>query len=227
MSDLPVKIITVDGPAASGKTTIGRMLADKLGFMFFDTGVMYRAVALAAYQAGVNPTDEEAVSALAEKITIDVKPVGAGDDRTSIVLLDGDDVSWAIREPVVDATVSKVSGYARVRAAMVAQQRKVGLRGKVVMIGRDIGTVVLPEADKKIYLEATLEVRARRRFQDLDSRGGDQSLEEVQAGLAARDEADTGRDLSPLRPAKDAFVIDTSELTPEETIRKIEPLLAG
>ena len=227
MSDISVKIITVDGPAASGKTTIGRMLADKLGFMFFDTGVMYRAVALAAYQAGVNPADEEAVSALAEKISIDVKPVGAGDDRTSIVLLDGDDVSWAIREPVVDASVSKVSGYARVRAAMVAQQRKVGLRGKVVMIGRDIGTVVLPEADKKIYLEATLEVRARRRFQDLDSRGGDQTLEEIRAGLAARDEADTGRDLSPLRPAKDALIIDTSELTPEETIRKIEPLLAG
>jgi len=227
MSDLPAKIITVDGPAASGKTTIGRMLADRLGYMFFDTGVMYRAVALAAYQNGVNPADEEAVSALAEKIAIDVQPVTARDDRTSTVLLDGDDVSWAIREPVVDETVSRVSAYARVRAAMVVQQRKVGLRGKVVMIGRDIGTVVLPEAHIKIYLDASLEVRARRRFQDLDSRGGDQSLEEIQAGLARRDEVDTGRDLSPLRPAKDALVIDTSALTPEETIQKIEPLLAG
>jgi len=226
MSGLPAQIVTVDGPAASGKTTIGRMIADKLGYMFFDTGVMYRAVALAAYQNGVNPGDEAAVSELAEKIAIDVQPAKASDDRTSIVLLDGDDVSWAIREPVVDASVSRVSAYARVRAAMVVQQRKVGLRGKVVMIGRDIGTVVLPEAGRKIYLEASLEVRAKRRFQDLDSRGGDQSLEEVQAALARRDEADAGRDLSPLRPAKDALVIDTSALTPEETLKKIEPLLA-
>jgi cytidylate kinase len=227
MSDLPAKIITVDGPAASGKTTIGRKLAERLGYLFFDTGVMYRAVALAAYQTGVNPADEEAVSTLAEKITIDVQPVTARDDRTSTVLLDGDDVSWAIREPVVDESVSRVSAYPRVRAAMVDQQRKIGLRRKVVMIGRDIGTVVLPEADLKIYLEASLEVRARRRFQDLDARGRDQTLEEVQSALARRDEADAGRDLSPLRPAKDAVVIDTSTLTPEETIRKIEPLLAG
>ncbi len=227
MSDLPAKIITVDGPAASGKTTIGRMIADRLGYMFFDTGVMYRAVALAAYQAGVNPADEAAVSELAEKIAIDVQPAKAADDRTSTVLLDGDDVSWAIREPVVDASVSSVSAYARVRAAMVVQQRKVGLRGRVVMIGRDIGTVVLPEAHIKIYLNASLEVRARRRFEDLDSRGGDQTLEEVQAALARRDEVDSGRDLSPLRPAKDAVIIDTSALTPEETINKIEPLLAG
>jgi cytidylate kinase len=227
MSDVHTEIITIDGPAASGKTTIGRKLAERLGYLFFDTGVMYRAVALAAYQTGVNPADEAAVSALAEKITIDVQPVTARDDRTSTVLLDGDDVSWAIREPVVDASVSRVSAYARVRAAMVVQQRKVGLRGRVVMIGRDIGTVVLPEADKKIYLDASLEVRAKRRFQDLDSRGGDQTLEEVRAALARRDEVDTGRDLSPLRPAKDALIIDTSELTPEETLQKIEPLLAG
>jgi cytidylate kinase len=227
MSDLPAKIITVDGPAASGKTTIGRMLADRLGYMFFDTGVMYRAVALAAYQTGVNPADEAAVSELAEKIAIDVQPAKAADDRTSTVLLDGDDVSWAIREPVVDESVSRVSAYARVRAAMVAQQRKIGLRGKVVMVGRDIGTVVLPEAHIKIYLNASLEVRAKRRFQDLDSRGGDQTLEEVREALARRDEIDSARDLSPLRPAKDALIIDTSELTPEETINKIEPLLAG
>ena len=227
MSDLPAKIITVDGPAASGKTTIGRMLADRLGYMFFDTGVMYRAVALAAYQTGVNPADEAAVSELAEKIAIDVQPAKAADDRTSTVLLDGDDVSWAIREPVVDESVSRVSAYARVRAAMVAQQRKIGLRGRVVMVGRDIGTVVLPEAHIKIYLNASLEVRANRRFQDLDSRGGDQTLEEVREALARRDEIDSARDLSPLRPAKDALIIDTSELTPEETINKIEPLLAG
>jgi cytidylate kinase len=220
-----VRIITLDGPAASGKTTIGRMLAGRLGYMFFDTGVMYRAVALAAYQNGVDPANEAEVSELAERISIDVRPPAADDGRTSTVLLDGDDVSWAIREPVVDASVSQVSAYARVRAAMVAQQRRIGLRGNVVMVGRDVGTVVLPEADLKIYLDASLEERARRRFLELDSRGGDLTLEEVQAGLAQRDEVDSSRDLSPLRPAKDAMIIDTTAMKPEEILAKIEPFL--
>jgi cytidylate kinase len=218
-------IIALDGPAASGKTTIGRMLAARLGFLFFDTGVMYRAVALAAYQSGVDPADEAAVSALAEEIVIDVQPPAAGDDRTSTVLLDGEDVSWAIREPVVDESVSQVSAYGRVRAAMVAQQRKIGLRGKVVMVGRDVGTVVLPEADLKIYLDASLAVRARRRYTELESRGGSQTLEEVQAGLARRDEVDSSRDLSPLRPADDAVILDTTARSPDEILRQVEPLL--
>lgn len=225
MTSASAKIIALDGPAASGKTTVGRMLAAELGYLFFDTGVMYRAVALAAYQNGVNPADEAAVSELAESISIDVLPSEEKDERTSMVVLDGDDVSWAIREPVVDASVSQVSAYARVRAAMVAQQRKIGLRGKVVMVGRDIGTVVLPEADKKIFLDASLEVRAKRRFLELEARGGDQTLEEVQAALARRDEVDSGRDLSPLRPAKDAVVIDTTALTPDEILDRIGSLL--
>jgi cytidylate kinase len=219
------KIIALDGPAASGKTTVGRMLAARLGYLFFDTGVMYRAVALAAYQSGVDPADEAAVSELAEQISIDVLPSADKDGRTSSVRLDDDDVSWAIREPVVDASVSKVSAYARVRAAMVAQQRRIGLRGKVVMVGRDVGTVVLPEADLKIYLDATLEERARRRYIELQSRGGSLTLDEVQAGLSRRDEVDSNRDLSPLRPAQDAIIIDTTALTPEEILRKIDPLL--
>jgi cytidylate kinase len=218
-------IIALDGPAASGKTTIGRMLAGHLGYLFFDTGVMYRAVALAAYQSGVNPEDEAAVSALAERISIDVLPPIGGDGRTSTVLLDGDDVSWAIREPVVDASVSRISAYPRVRAAMVAQQRKIGLRGKVVMVGRDVGTVVLPEADLKIYLDATLDERARRRFIELQARGGTQTLEEVQTGLARRDEVDSSRDLSPLRPAQDAVILDTTTRTPEEILRQVVQLL--
>jgi cytidylate kinase len=216
------RIIALDGPAASGKTTIGRMLAARLGYLFFDTGVMYRAVALAAYQTGVDPADEAAVSELAEQIAIDVQPSADEDGRTSTVLLDGDDVSWAIREPVVDASVSIVSAYARVRAAMVAQQRRIGLRGKVVMVGRDVGTVVLPEAELKIYLDASLEERARRRYAELQSRGGTQTLQEVQAGLAQRDEVDTGRALSPLRPAEDAVIIDTTARTPEEILGKLE-----
>ena len=218
-------IIALDGPAASGKSTIGRMLAARLGYLFFDTGVMYRTVALAAYQSGVDPTDEVAVSELAEKIAIDVLPPADGDGRTSTVLLDGEDVSWAIREPVVDATVSQVSAYRRVRAAMVAQQRKIGLRGKVVMVGRDVGTVVLPEADLKIYLDASLAERSRRRFAELQSRGGKQTLQEVQTGLARRDEVDSGRDLSPLHPADDAVIIDTTAMTPEKILKIIESLL--
>jgi cytidylate kinase len=218
------RIIALDGPAASGKTTIGRMLAARLGYLFFDTGVMYRAVALAAYQNGVDPADEAEVSELAEQIEIDVQPSADEDGRSSTVLLDGDDVSWAIREPVVDASVSKVSAYARVRAAMVAQQRKIGLRGKVVMVGRDVGTVVLPEAELKIFLEASLEERARRRYAELQSRGDKQTLQEVQAGLAQRDEVDSGRALSPLRPAEDAVIIDTTALTPEEILRQLEKI---
>ncbi len=225
MTSASIQIITLDGPAASGKTTVGRMLAAKLGYLFFDTGVMYRAVALAAYQNGVNPADEAAVSELAESISIDVLPSAEKDERTSTVILDGDDVSWTIREPVVDESVSQVSGYARVRAAMVAQQRRIGLRGKVVMVGRDVGTVVLPEADLKLYLDATLEERARRRYLELESRGGSLTPEEVRAGLARRDEVDSNRDLSPLRPAKDAVVIDTTALTPEEVLSRIGSLL--
>jgi CMP/dCMP kinase len=221
----PAGIIALDGPAASGKTTIGRMLAARLGYLFFDTGVMYRAVALAALRRGVDPVDEPAVSALAEKISIDVLPPTADDGRTSTVLLDGDDVSWAIREPAVDASVSKVSAYARVRAAMVAQQRRIGLRGKVVMVGRDVGTVVLPEAGLKIYLDASLEERARRRYIELQSRGGKQTLEDVRAGLSRRDEIDSGRDLSPLRPAQNAVIIDTTALTPEQILARVECLL--
>ncbi len=225
MTSSPARIIALDGPAASGKTTIGRMLAARLGYLFFDTGVMYRAVALAAYQKGVDPADEAEISELAEKISIDVTPAAAGDGRTSTVLLDGDDVSWVIREPVVDASVSQVSAYVRVRAAMVAQQRRIGLRGNVVMVGRDVGTVVLPEADLKIYLDASLEERTRRRYLELESRGGDLSLEEVQAGLARRDEVDSSRNLSPLRPAADAVIIDTTAMTPEAILEKIKPLI--
>jgi cytidylate kinase len=221
MNSQPAMIIALDGPAASGKTAVGRMLAAKLGYLFFDTGVMYRAIALAAYQNGVNPADEQAVSDLAENISIDVQPTARQDERTSLVILDGDDVSWAIREPVVDATVPQISAYARVRAAMVARQREIGLRGKVVMVGRDVGTVVLPEAGLKIYLDAALEERSRRRHLELEARGGSLTPEEVSADLARRDETDSDRDLAPLRPARDAVVIDTTALTPEAVLEKI------
>jgi cytidylate kinase len=219
------RVITLDGPAASGKTTVGRMLAARLGYLFFDTGVMYRAVALSALRRGVDVEDEEQVSALAEGLAIDVLPPAVDDGRAGTVLLDGIDVSRAVREPAVDAAVSKVSAYRRVRAAMAAQQRRIGLRGRVVMVGRDVGTVVLPEAELKIYLDAALDERARRRHRELAARRSSQSLEEVRKGLARRDEIDSSRELSPLRPAEDAVIIDTTALTPEEILQRIEPLL--
>jgi cytidylate kinase len=213
--------IALDGPAASGKTTIGRMLASKLGYLFFDTGVMYRAVALAAIQRGVLPSDEARVSRLAGEVEIDVLPSTVEDGRACTVLLDGKDVSWAIREPAVDAAVSQVSAYRGVREAMIPQQRRIGLRGGVVMVGRDIGTVVLPEAELKVYLDASLAERARRRFVEQKERGGNQMLEEVRVNLARRDEIDSSRDLSPLRPAADAVIIDTTALTPEEILNRL------
>ncbi len=213
--------IALDGPAGSGKTTIGRMLAAKLGYLFFDTGVMYRAVALAALRRGVPPSDEEAVSGLAGEIEIDVLPPAVDDGRPYTVLLDGDDVSWTIRLPEVDGTVSQVSAYRGVREAMIPQQRRIGLRGGVVMVGRDIGTVVLPEAERKVYLDASPAERARRRYAEQKERGGNQTQEDVQANLSRRDEIDSSRDLSPLRPAQDAVRIDTTSLAPEEILEKI------
>ena len=160
---LPPYIIAIDGPAASGKSTLGLRLAGSLGYLFFDTGVMYRAVTWAALVRGLEINDEKAVTQLAETAQIDVRPSSQNDGRTSDVLLDGVDITWETRRPDVEASVSPVSAYRGVRQALASQQRRIGQRGRIVMVGRDIGTVVLPEADLKIYLDASAEERARRR----------------------------------------------------------------
>ena len=154
-------IIAIDGPAASGKSTIAAALAHKLSYLYFDTGVMYRTATWAALDRGLAISDEAAVTKLTESLQIDVKPPSVNDGRQYDVLCDGVDVTWAIRSPEVDAHVSPVSAYPGVRSALTAQQRRIGLRGNVVMVGRDIGTVVLPEAPLKIYLDASAEERAR------------------------------------------------------------------
>jgi cytidylate kinase len=159
----PPSIIALDGPAASGKSTLGRKLADALGYLFFDTGVMYRAVTWIALQRGVDPRDEAAVTELTKDAQIDIRPPSVNDGRACDVLIGGRDVAWEMRKGEVDAYVSIVSVYPGVRQALTEQQRRIGLRGKVVMVGRDIGTVVLPEADLKIYLDASPKERARRR----------------------------------------------------------------
>jgi cytidylate kinase len=217
-------IIAIDGPAASGKSTLGRRLADSLGYLFFDTGVMYRAVTWGALQRGLEISDEAAVTHLAQTAQIDVRPPSKEDERACDVLLDGVDITWETRRADVEANVSPVSAYRDVRRALASQQRRIGLRGKVIMVGRDIGTVVLPEADLKIYLDASAPERARRRYKEILQRGGQADFEQVLGGVRNRDEIDSNRAFSPLRAAEDAIVIDSDKMNADEVFAKVEAL---
>jgi cytidylate kinase len=216
-----VKIIAIDGPAASGKSTVGKKVADALGYLFFDTGVMYRAVTWAALARELPIADEAALTRLAEMVDIDVKPPSKDDSRSYDVWLDGEDATWEIRRPEVDANVSQVSAYPGVRRALSAQQRRIGLRGHVVMVGRDIGTVVLPESDLKIYLDASVEERARRRFEELLQRGEPADLEAITQALRKRDRFDSTRLIAPLRAASDAVIIHSDNLSFDQVVEKI------
>jgi cytidylate kinase len=218
-------IIAIDGPAASGKSTLGKRLADALGYLFFDTGVMYRAVTWAALQRGIPIDDEAAVTALAQHISIDIQPATQTDGRATDVLADGEDITWQIRRPEVDGNVSPVSAYPGVRAALTAQQRRIGLRGNVVMVGRDIGTVVMPEAGLKIFLVASAEARAQRRHLEISNRGEQANYEEILAGVRRRDQIDSTRVAAPLRPADDAVHIDNEALTADEVFEQVRTLV--
>ncbi len=218
------KIIAIDGPAASGKSTLGRRLADALGYLFFDTGVMYRAVTWVMLERGVDVKDEPAVTRLAETVQIDVMPPSKEDGRPCDVLADGKDITWETRTPEVEAYVSPVSAYQGVRKALASQQRRIGMRGKVVMVGRDIGTVVLPEAQLKIYLDASAEERARRRYLEILGRGGKAEYQAILEGVRMRDEIDSHRAFSPLRAAPDAVVIDSDNMNADEVFAEVEKL---
>jgi cytidylate kinase len=220
----PPSTIAIDGPAASGKSTIGLRLAHALGYTFFDTGVMYRAVAWLALQRGLDLLDEAAVIKLAEEANLDIRPASKEDGRTCDVLANGQDITWEIRCPEVDANVSVVSAYAGVRRALSAQQRKVGLRGKVVMVGRDIGTVVLPEADLKIYLDASAEERATRRYNEIIARNEQAEYNEILSKVRARDRIDSTRAVAPLKPAKDAVILDSDKLSADEVFERVMEL---
>lgn len=224
MSD---QIIAIDGPAASGKSTLAQALAARLGYLYFDTGVMYRAVTLAAIRAGMLATDEVAIGSLAEGLTIDVQPPSIDDGRQYDVLMDGEDVTWEIRTPQVDAKVSLVSSYRGVRQAMTEKQRRIGKRGRMVMVGRDIGTVVLPEADVKLYLEASVEARAQRRFQERLARGEQVEYDQVLESMRARDRFDSTREHAPLRPADDALVLDSTELDAGQVLQRALEIIEG
>ncbi len=220
----PPSIIALDGPAASGKSTLGRSVADALGFLFFDTGVMYRAITWIALQHDMDLSNESAVVSLAQTAQIDIRPPSKNDGRACDVLIGDKDVTWDMRDGSVDANVSVVSAYAGVRKALSEQQRRIGLRGKVIMVGRDIGTVVLPEADLKIYLDASAEERARRRYDEIIARGEQANYDEILRKVIERDRIDSTRAVAPLRPAEDAVIIDSDKLTAEQVLTRVMEL---
>lgn len=219
--------IAIDGSAASGKSTVGARLAQRLGYLYFDTGVMYRAVTWAVLSRKINPEKVEVVSELAEKLLIEVKPNGPQDGRLYTVLADGQDITWQIRSPEVEAYVSLVSSYPRVRAALIAQQRRIAAPGSIVMVGRDIGTVVLPEADLKIFMHASAEERARRRYHEILTQGKRADFEEILKAMRERDKQDREKPISPMVPASDAVIIETDNLSLEAVLVRLEQLIAA
>jgi CMP/dCMP kinase len=223
--------IAIDGPAASCKSTIGGLLAEELEYVYLDTGVMYRAVTWVAIEQEIAIEDEAAVTDLARRLRIDIhrpEQVAAGpedDGRQVTVLADGQDVTWQIRRPEVDRGVSPVSAYAGVRAALTQEQRRLGEQGRIVMVGRDIGTVVLPGADLKIYLDATLDQRAGRRYREILARGESADYCHVLDAVRRRDEIDSSRALAPLHPADDAIVVDSTLLTVDQVMEEVRTLI--
>ncbi len=196
-------------------------MAETLGYLFLDTGVMYRAVTWAVLQRGADVRDEAAVTRVAEDTLIDVHPASKADGRTSDVVVGGRDITSDTRTPEVEANVSAVSAYRGVRRAMTEQQRRIGQAGRIVMVGRDIGTVVLPDADLKIYLDASLEERARRRWEQEGAESGPLSFEQTLQKVRERDHIDSTRDISPLRAADDAIILDSDQLTEEQVFQRV------
>ncbi|MEN3026156.1 MAG: (d)CMP kinase [Chlorobiota bacterium] len=213
-------IIAIDGPAGAGKSTTARRVAELLGYFYVDTGAMYRAVTLAALRSGI-PLTEESLQSLLPRVQIELRPSEQG-QRT---LLNGEDVTEQLRLPEITRWVSLVSSFPSVRRFLVELQRRLGEGGGVVMDGRDIGTVVFPNADVKVYLTASLDVRARRRLRELQAQGIAATESEVAEELARRDMLDSQRQDSPLMQAADAVVIDTSGLTIEEQTERVLELV--
>ena len=217
----PRLTIAIDGTAGSGKSALGSLLAARLGYLFVDTGVFYRALTLAALHGQVSVDDGPALAALAGTLDVRIVPPTAAetrpaDGRQSTLLLGTEDVTWAIRSSAIDANVSQVAAQPEARAALLPLQQALARQKGVVMVGRDIGTVVCPEAEVKVFLQADLATRAQRRQQELAGRGSKVSSDDIARNLADRDQIDSSRETAPLAQPPDAIVLDTSQLTLEQ-----------
>lgn len=214
-------MVAIDGPAAAGKTTVAERLAERIGALFFDTGLLYRAATLLALRAGVDPGDGPAIAGLLRSCDIAIRPPSVADGRTSDVLIAGEDATPLLRTPEIDRHVSAVSAHPVVRDELLPIQRRIAGQGRVVMVGRDIATVVVPDAGVKVYLDASDAERARRRHRELVLRGLDVPADVVLAELRRRDVADASRASSPLRRADDAVVVDSDGKTVDEVTEEI------
>ena len=210
-------VIAIDGPAASGKTTTARLVAEKLGYLHVDTGAMYRAVTLKVLRSGLSPADAAGIARLLEATHVALRR----DGPAIRVVLDGEDVTAAVRTPDVTRAVSTVSRHRIVRGAMVREQRAMGAAGGIVLEGRDIGTVVFPDADVKFFMTAGIEARARRRRDELRARGESADIAQLVEEIRERDRLDSTREESPLRRAEDAIEIDTSDMTIDDQVRVV------
>ena len=219
--------IAIDGPAAAGKTSVGKRLARALGYLFIDTGAMYRAVTRLALENGVDLEDSEGLGREARACTLELGMRVDDPETPTAILLNGVDVTEAINSPEVERGVSQVSRVPTVREAMVERQQQLARQGQVVMVGRDIGTVVLPSADLKLYLTASIEERGRRRHAEFRTSGRQEGYRKVLQQLQQRDKLDAERNVAPMRPAEDATIVNTDGLTMEQVVDKLYRLVTG
>jgi cytidylate kinase len=219
------RTIAIDGPAGSGKSSVSFAVARDLGYLYVDTGAFYRAVTLVAIQTGMLEADEASLVKVAQNAAMDITPDRNTDDREYTLLLNGKDATWEIRSPEVETHVSRISAVGGVREVLRDKQRAMATGGKVIMVGRDIGTVVLPDADLKIYLDASPEARAQRRYRQRITAGQPADYDDILAGLRSRDSIDSQRDVAPLRIAPDAKYVNTDNLDVETVIEQIKQII--
>ncbi|MCR5098735.1 MAG: (d)CMP kinase [Lachnospiraceae bacterium] len=213
--------VAIDGPAGAGKSTIAKRLAKELGFIYVDTGAMYRGIALYMIRAGIDSHDEAAVSAAVPDAGVSIKY----EDGVQKIILNGEDVSGLIRTEEVSAAASTTSAYKAVRARLLDLQRDLAAENDVIMDGRDIGTTILPDADVKIYLTASVECRAKRRYDELTAKGESHELSKIEEDIRQRDHQDMTREISPLKKADDAVEVDSSEMNIDEVVAAIREII--